>query len=330
MTLNEAEFNEFTQDGDGGKFEFRYEGSQKSNNIDTNKVQELITKFMNQIRYHGNMITNVKLLRTIFRDYDEKVLVLSYQNGEFKETIKFDNSHMSIFEKSEKDKDSEFAEGFIVKFTPDNNISFMFTDSKNNVIDYSNIKNMSDRITKVLQEINSLNQAKPIELNQEAKVIIEIYKLFYNQNPDFSNKNINIEIQTMLSILAEFGISVGDYSFSLSGKRKIPMSMDLSNLVYELFPLGENTNIDNPVKLAKESKKTIMIVGEVIRNAIGDVNNQEEALITISKVIHAERYNLLSTASVDEVAKYTDCSQNEVESSMKLVKKINNKISNQQ
>ena len=132
----------------------------------------------------------------------------------------------------------------------------------------------------------------------------------------------------MLSILAEFYISVGDYGFSLSGKRNIPMSMNLSNLVYELFPLGEINEIDNPIQLREDAKKTISIVGEGIRNAIDSTDNQEEALITISKVIHAARYNLSSTASVEDVAKYTDCSSDEVESSMKLVKRINTKISN--
>lgn len=311
------------KNGDG--FEFRYEGTPKSDNIDKNKVQELITRFMN--KYHGDMVTNVKFLRTILRDYDERLLVISYQNGEVKETIKFDNSHISLFEK--KDKNSKFAENFIVKFTPSDNISFMFTDANNNVIDYSNIKNISDSITKVLQEMYYLSHAKPIELDQDSKIIVEVYKLFYNENPDFSNKNINIKIQTMLSILAEFYISVGDYGFSLSGKRNIPMSMDLSNLVYELFPLGEIKEIDNPIKLREDAKKTISIVGEGIRNSIDSTDNQEEALINISKVIHASRYNLSSTASIKDIAKYTDCSRDEVESSVKLVKRINTRIHNQ-
>ena len=326
MSLNNVEFNECIQGKNGDIFEFKYNGTPKNDNIDKNKVQELITRFMN--KYHGDMVTNVKFLRTILKDYDERLLVISYQNGEVKETIKFVNSHISLFEK--RDKDSELAENFIIKFTPSDNISFMLTDTNNKVIDYSNLKNISDRITEVLQEIYYLSHAKPIELDQDSKVIVEVYKLFYNKNPDFSNKNINIKIQTMLSILAEFYISVGDYGFSLSGKRNIPMSMNLSNLVYELFPLGEIKEIDNPIQLREDAKKTISIVGEGIRNTIDSTDNQEEALITISKVIHAARYNLSSTASIEDVAKYTDCSSDEVESSMKLVKRINTKIHNYQ
>ncbi len=40
------------------------------------------------------------------------------------------------------------------------------------------------------------------------KVLIEIYKLFYNENPDFSLSNTSIKVQTMMSILAQFGITL--------------------------------------------------------------------------------------------------------------------------
>ncbi len=327
MAVNNVEFNKCIQEKNGASFEFQYKGTPKRENLDKNRIQELIAKFMN--KYHGDMVTNVKFLRTILKDYDERLLVISYKNGMVKETIKFDNSHISLFEKNEKETDNEFANSFSVRFTTGDNVSFMFTDANNNVIDYSSIKNISDRITKVLQEIYYLSHVKSIELNQDSKVIVELYRLFYNESPDFSDNNINIKIQTMLSILAEFNISVGDYAFSLSGKRNIPMSMSLSNLVYELFPLGEVKDIDNPIELSEDAKKTISVVGEGIRNAIDSINNPEEALITISKVIHAARYNLSSATSLEDVAKYIDCSSDEVESSMKLVKKINSKIHNQ-
>ena len=93
--------------------------------------------------------------------------------------------------------------------------------------------------------------------------------------------------------------------------------------------INNNKNENKKLTLfLEDAKKTISIVGEGIRNSIESTDNQEEALITISKVIHAARYNLSSTASIEDVAKYTDCSSDEVESSMKLIKRINKKISN--
>ena len=163
----------------------------------------------------------------------------------------------------------------------------------------------------------------------DSKALIEIYKLFYDENPDFSLSNINIRVQTMMSILAQFGITLGaDYSFSLLEKSKMPNSLYIEQLVNKLFPLGEITDVDEPIKLADEPKKIIKIVGECVREVINDGYNKDDALITISKVIHAGRYNLSSNSNVKELSNFTNRTQNEVESSIRLVNRIEKKLNN--
>lgn len=107
-------------------------------------------------------------------------------------------------------------------------------------------------------------------------------------------------------------------------KVKMPISLNLEQLVNKLFPLGEISDIDDPVKLADEPK--IKIVGECVREVINDGYNQDEALITISKVIHAGRYRLSSNANVKELSEFTNRTENEVESSIRLVKRIETKL----
>ena len=82
--------------------------------------------------------------------------------------------------------------------------------------------------------------------------------------------------------------------------------------------------INEPIKIREDVKKKIIIIGEEIKNTIKSTSNQKEALTIISKIMHATSYNLPSTASIEEIAKYTNCSNSEVESCIKLVKKINN------
>lgn len=159
------------------------------------------------------------------------------------------------------------------------------------------------------------------------KELIEIYKLFYNENPDFSSKGINIKVQAMMSILAEFGISLDDdYGFIPWEKEKIPISLKLEQRINKLYPLGEISSTENSVKLANEPKKIIKIVGECIREAIMNEENQNDALITISKVIHAEKYCLSSNSYIKELSKFTVRNTDEVESSIKLLKRIENRI----
>ena len=181
-----------------------------------------------------------------------------------------------------------------------------------------------------MKQIYYLKNAKPIVLDTDDKALIEIYKLFYNENPDFSSKGINIKIQTMMSILAEFGISLeDDYGFSLCGKVKMPVSLNLEQRVNKLYPLGKVSSFEDGVKLAEEPKKIIKIVGETIKEAIKNEQNQNEVLITISKVIHAGRYCISSNSDVKKLSEFIESSTDKVESSIKLVKRIETRIDKQ-
>ena len=178
-----------------------------------------------------------------------------------------------------------------------------------------NIKKYTDDLSGIMKYIYALSNAKSIIINDNDKTLIEIYKLFYKENPDFSSKDINVKVQTMMSILAEFGITLDcDYTFDLIGKKKMPVSLKLEEMVHKMYPLGLVNEVKDNVKLAEEPKKIIEIVGDSIRDAIHDEDDMNEALITISKVIHASRYNLSSDDNVSEIAEFTNRSVDEVRS----------------
>lgn len=171
---------------------------------------------------------------------------------------------------------------------------------------------------------------KAIKLNREEKLLIEIYKLFYNENPDFLNKEINIKIQTMVFILSSFGVSLSDnYNFSLYKDEKAPFSINLAILINKLYPFGEVENIKDNVKLNKEIEKIIKIVGQCIRDVISSEEDLNNALAVISKILYAKMYCLSSSADANRISEFTECTTEEVESSIKLVKKIKNKIENE-
>ena len=149
----------------------------------------------------------------------------------------------------------------------------------------------------------------------------------YKENPDFSSKDINVKVQTMMSILAEFGITLDcDYSFDLMGKKKMPVSLKLEEMVQKMYPLGLVSEVKDNIKIAEEPRKIIGFVGDSIGDTISLEDDINEALITISKVIHASRYNLSSKADIREIAEFTNRSVDEVETSVQLVKRIEHKI----
>lgn len=133
-------------------------------------------------------------------------------------------------------------------------------------------------------------------------------------------------MKNQIFLLQQFGISLDDnYSFSLLGKYKIPLSLKLEQFVNNLFPLGKVYD-DNLVEIPEDSKKTIKIVGECVRNKIKKEKNKDIYLMIISKVAYIVEYNLSSNVDSTKLSELTNYTQNEVESSIKLLKRIKNKL----
>lgn len=310
----------------GHQLEVRFEGTEKEN-IDLDRVKHLLNKFLEDQGYHENIVRTVTNIKTILNGLEEKLLVVSHSdaNGS-KEIVKYHNGGLVLYEynidESICDEDQ-----ISIKYIPGNNLDFSFEQFNGNIANYSNTQNMVKKFTNILDRISQLTNVSAINLDKDSKLLIEIYRIFYNENPDFSNKDINIKIQTMMSILAEFGISLGDdYGFMFFRNGKMPISLNLQQKIDRLFPLGEIIDIDEPIELAKEAKNTIKIAGECVREATNHSYNQEEALITISKIIYAGRYSLSSNCDVRQLAAVANRTLNEVNSSMQLVKRIEKRI----
>lgn len=308
--------------------EVRFNGIPNAN-VDLDKIDILLEDFINNHR-HNYMIENVSVIRTILRDFEEKLLDIYYVDDKGSEHVKYDNSYLLLYERSKLEKNSNYYNRYKIKYEPSYGIKLNYNNHEIDVADYQDIKLVTKEITEIMNQIYYLKNAKAVILDMDAKELIEIYKLFYNENPDFSSKDINIKVQTMMSILVEFGISLfDDYGFSICGKGKMPLSLDLQQKVNKLYPLGEVSNLEDSVKLAEEPKKIIKIVGETIREIITNEQNQNEVLITISKVIYARKYCLSPNSDIKKISEFTERTTNEVESSVKLVKRIETRIDKQ-
>lgn len=311
---------------DGAVFEFRYIGI-PFEIYNEKKTEELIAAFLDRKVLHCDMLRNVAYLRTILDCSKEKLLVVQYKDRDNEEIVKYDDGSLVLYEcKNYGDENLNHME---VKFQPNNALKISFSDFEDkNIVGYPNIKDTKNKFGEIVDHINSLANAKFVYLDDDTKAIIEAYKLFYTENPDFSKEDINIKIQTMLSILAQFGISFGEYSFRINDG--MPESLTLLQMINRLFPLGEITVVKDPVELKESAKETIEIVGETIREVIDDNQDENEVLITISKTIYAGRYDLVSLYDVKKLVEYPDINltYNDADSSVQLVEKINKKLFN--
>ena len=328
--METVSFNEILN-FDDGSIEIKYSGVPLRKDIDEEEVRRMIRDFVDNHK-HNDMVENVTILRSILRDYIETSLTVSFCDKNGSEFVQYDNGQLLfLFKKSYKAFNEYNSKEVTVEYNTKDGINLNYNHSDMGIV-------FSTRYPSVIEEINSLMQhidillskAKAITFNDNDKELIEIYKLFYKENPDFSSKDINVKVQTMMSILAEFGITLDcDYAFDLIGKKKMPLSLKLKEMVQKMYPFGVVSEVKDNVKLAEEPRKIIEVVGDSIRDAISDGENMNEALITISKVIHASRYNLSSDANISDIAEYTNRGVDDVESSMQLVKRIEHKINNE-
>lgn len=311
-----------------GSIEVRYKGI-SSDNTDLDKIDVLLEDFINNHR-HNYMIENVRIVRTILKDCEEKLLDIFYQDEKGSEHVKYDNSNLFLYSRSKKEENSDYYDKYKIKYELPYGIKLDYNNHATDVVDYPGIELVSKEITEIMQQIYYLKNTTTIVLGTDDKALIEMYKLFYDENPDFTKEDINIKVQTMICILAEFGISLGDnYGFRICEKENMPLSLELQQRVNKLYPLGEVSSLEDSVKLAEEPKKIIKIVGETIRETISNEQNKNEALITISEVIYAGRYCLSSNSDVKKLSEFTGHTTNEVESSIKLVKHIETRIDKQ-
>lgn len=303
-----------------GRIEIEYRGVPLREDININEARRMMKDFVDNHK-HDNMLENVTILRTIFRDYKEEILFVYFRDKNVEELVRYDNKWRVKGFSFLKEVKGDVSCKYKIKYDCPLGLEINLFNKA------GNIKKYTDDFSEIMKYISNLSNVGPIVINDNDKALIEIYKLFYKENPDFSSKDINVKVQTMMSILAEFGITLDcDYSFDLMEKKKMPLSLKLEEMVQKMYPLGVVSEVEDNVKIAEEPKKIIEIVGDSVRDAIHDEEDINEALITISKVIHASRYNLSSKADISEIAEFTNQSVDDVEASVQLVKRIEHKI----
>ena len=297
--------------------EVRYEGLTHHQDIDISQLDNELEEFIHT-KCRNDMLKNIMMIRTILDSVEEKSLVVSYEDENTLEIVKYDCTNLYFYQKQRKNKTLEIT-------YMSNHGGLQIKDNYCDLEDYSTVQTVFKELASAIDRIHDLAKVKKIILDENSKRMIEIYKVFYQENPNFQSKDINIRMQTMMSILSYFDLSVG-YDFCLLGKMMMPISLQLEQDVERLYPFGEIDEVEDNVSLVQEAKKEIEIIGEAIRENISGRKELNEKLITTSRVLHAKRYNLPSNCQVDAISDFVRRTPSEVKSTIKLVKQINDKI----
>lgn len=163
--------------------------------------------------------------------------------------------------------------------------------------------------------------------NTQAEKIYAIYKEFYNKEPNLNEenrRNLTIEMQAMTYLLAQYGITCGDYRFAYNEliDLKMPISMELQDDIVGKLLNRDNIELTrsinrNPIKLTKYVK----LIGTIVMEEIKDKEDPIESLRLISSIHYTSEY-MIPCATISEIADYNTCSLDEVENTRQLIKKI--------
>lgn len=317
--LKEVEFNKEYEKGNS-KLCFNFKGKKLSKGVNYKKVSELLDTCFGRLDNYDNMVKNVTWIRTILKDYDETLLEVLNIEGIPTEDYK------NLFVGYENKNLETFGLDKTVNNNGDNEIFYVYYTEKDNKLKKSSLndnrvqKNLERKAIKLL---NDLKVAQGKTLDDDGKMLYEIYKLFYKENPDFSSKDINVKVQVMLSILSSYNVTLNAaYGFRKYSVSEFPYSLYLDVMLKNLNPFGLVETVDNPVILSEEVKNTVKAVGEVVRECICDKDKEVDTLIRISSIFYASKYKLSPLVNAEAISNYVNCSSKEVEDILKKVRKI--------
>ena len=309
-------------------FLLSYIGIPKKNNVDTLEVSSLLDKFMVNI-YHGDSFETMRFLTTILKDFKQKHLFVDYDGKDGEYSLEYRDSKLHCVTVEGRNKKNPKINDFEITYAIGHDLLIERNDKNCDTIECFTNNDTFDRIKKAFNEVKQLFDVKPIELDYESKMLVQIYQLFYNENPDFSDINkTNIKMQTMLYILSEFGYSLSEYNYNhfSSYGSGTPMDLSLSCTVRKLFPLGVIKSVDNPIPFNKTAERVVSYVGSRIRDIINDKDDELEVLKKLSTIMHSSLYRVSPIGDIKKVKEDTNYTEEEIKDNLQLIKSIKENI----
>lgn len=318
--MKKFEFYKKLRYEDGSKFEVRFSGDYSKEDVNEEKLFSLMRKFMDNPKLHESMYQNVSFIRTILREINENLLEIKFENKRKEEVILYGKKKILFYNKINKIYEN-YKVSVDIELQGEEQLSLVFKTYDNTILDYHEIIKENSSI---IYDIERLKDIKSIELNKSSKCLIEIYKLFFNEIPDFSD-DIDKRVQSMMSILAMFNVNLDvDYSFAPITDKRIPFSFTLEQIIKDLYPFGKVEDIEEPVTILKDKQQVIENVGKQIRDLVPQDKSLDDTLTKISKIAFESRYGLMFKSDIKEICDLSCSSKEVVKEIMELYEEMFN------
>lgn len=267
----------------------------------------------------------ITLLKTILRNYKQKNLQINYTDEQNKEmtTIRYIN-------------------GILTEF----NRKTLLDTTMEKIIDYKNdkisiqISNIAkDKMTQEVYEIleteeliSNLKKIKPLKIYETDKFLLSLYKIFYEENPNFSSEDINVKIYMMyVIIISAYGlVELKDiFKIETTKEKTYSNSSHLMSSIERLTPFGEIVFDEEDNYINKELKEIIIAIREVIKDYTKEGQNQLDTIIKFGNIMYANDFKIkvpTKLSDLSKIANQANCSNAEVKEILNRIQDAKRKI----
>lgn len=237
----------------------------------------ILDRCMNNLSYNTSIYEAVSIIRTIFKDYKEIDLKLTYVNKDkINSLVKYKNNKLIKYSSTkELENNSEIT--FDYYYSSGINSKF------NGSIDLLEKNKTSEYFNSELTLLKILNN-NPINfiqrLSYEELYIVKLYETMYNKKIDFNIENMPNILNSSLFLLQESGVVLpGNIYFTKTNSKLY--SIELNNYISKLM-LFENIDTSK-YNLPNSNNELIKSIGNLVKNHEKDVPK-------IASKIYDEKY----------------------------------------
>lgn len=249
-----------------------------NSNKDITKEINILDRCMNRLTINASPYEAVSIIRTIFREYNEKVLKIVFVNGkDINSLVKYkDNKLVKYSSTNELDKDYKM----LFDYSSNYGIRINFVGSldpfKNNPTkEFDNEYRMLNRLG---------NDPKSFikSLNFNELYIAKLYETLYNKKIDFNKENMPNILTSSLFLLQEALINLPEDIYFCMSKNNI-YSYNLHDYISKLMLFDD---IDtSKYNLSKDGIKLIENISALLKD-------NEEKVPKIASLIYNEKYRM--------------------------------------
>lgn len=278
--------------------------------FDNYSLEEL-EKYIDWIKFIFKDLSEESLLFTLnINDYCG--CLVEYKNNELIRYISHDTIDNSVQFRFSYDKDLGISNGY----TP--------------VKDRYYFEEYDKFIKNEIKNISNLLSNSRLKFSYDEEALIKMYQIFYHENPNFMLNSTRVKAQVMVSMLKHYNISLGsDYYFMVDSGGFIN-SLLLDKLINRLKSFGVIDDSLISINFIDYYEKVIEMVGKQVRDYFNNdmelLNSRLSSLNDVAVLQHVCVHNMPSNFNTRMLSNYLDLSDADIDSKLKVLKKIENKI----